>query len=250
MRLKTNQTCHVTNVVFWNGPDSYEYTTIFQALFPNIKVYFDVGANIGYLSIIAGTINRNLQVFAFDPSPGPFAYLCDNIELNNLKNVHAFDLALSDQDGNFSFHFAYNAKYPYLKHSSLGGSGHLSHVRENPTTYTVKVKATTLDNFIETNKIEGLDLLKLDVEEAEHLVLAGGRKSIARFRPIVVCEVFSDEMLESINKEIISLGYYAYIFESQMLRKVNLHDYSGISKIENFFFVPEEKAHLIKDFVL
>jgi len=250
MKLKTNQTCHVTNVVFWLGAENYEYTQIFQSLFPKIKVFFDVGSNIGYFSIMAGKMNTNCEVYAFDPSPGPFSYLSENIKINDLSNVQAFDLALSDKDGESSFHFAYNAKYPYLKYSSLGGSGHLSHVRNNPTHYTVHVQVVTLDQFIEKNQLRDLDLIKLDVEEAEHLVLAGSRVSIQKFRPIVVCEVFSDFMLNIIKDEIISLSYKAYLFKNQKLEEIDFNRFEGIVRIENFFFVPEEKVYLIIDFII
>jgi FkbM family methyltransferase len=249
MRLKTNQTCHVTAVVFWEGCNSYEYSEIFQDLFKKIDVFFDVGSNIGYYSIMAGTINSKVKVFAFDPSPGPFAYLSENIELNELKNVSANQLALSSEPGEFSFHIAYNSKYPYLKFNSLGGSGHLSHVRENPTLHTVKVKATTLDLFAAEQNLKSLDLIKLDVEEAEHLVLAGSKASIQKFRPIVVCEIFSTQILDLIKIEIISLGYKAFLFQNMGLVFDNLSEGVEIEKIENYFFVPEEKIGLVEAFI-
>jgi hypothetical protein len=46
IQLKTNQTCHVTSEVFWNGSSSYEYSDIFEKLFEKSKVFFDVGSNI------------------------------------------------------------------------------------------------------------------------------------------------------------------------------------------------------------
>ena len=136
-----------------------------------------------------------------------------------------------------------------MKHNSLGGSGHLLHVRPNPTTYILSVKTNTLDAFIEENKIQYLDLIKLDVEEAEHLVLTGSKNSIEKFRPIVVCEVFSSEMLIQIQEQIIYLGYHAFIFENPKLKEVILSKESKVNQIENFFFVPEEKLSWLADFI-
>jgi FkbM family methyltransferase len=219
IRLATNQTCHVTNVLFWDGSSQYEYTEIFLHLFPKIKTFFDVGANIGYLSIMAGKTNPDIVTYSFDPSPGPYFYLTENIRINGLNKVFPFQMALSDSNGEFSFHIAVSPKYKYLKYNSLGGSGHLSHVRENPTKHQVKVKAQTLDDFISENQINGLDLLKLDVEEAEHLVLAGGHASILKFRPIVVCEVFSSTMLQQVRQEIMIHGFRAFRFTEGNLKE-------------------------------
>ena len=249
IQLNTNQTCHVTAFVFWKGSSAYEYTDVFISLFSKIRTFFDVGSNIGYYSIIAGKINADLRVYAFDPSPGPFLYLLENVEINGVKNVKPFQMALSDENGTFSFHVPFMTKYPYLKHNTLGGSGHLSHVRDNPFPYKVEVTAQKLDSFISDNNIEGIDLIKLDVEEAEHLVIAGGRQSISKFRPIVVCEIFSTEMLQLIQKEIISLGYKAFRSESAFLFPEELTDSSEVKQIENFFFVPEEKIGLVEEFI-
>ena len=248
IRLKTNQTCHVTAVLAWQGSSAYEFSDVFQDLFPQIRCFFDVGSNIGYYTAMGGVCNPALEIHAFDPSPGPYSYLQDNIALNGLKNAKARQLALSDAAGKFSFHIAWNKKYPWLKYNSLGGSGHLSHVRENPTLHTVEVEALTLDNYAEKENLQHLDLIKLDVEEAEHLVLAGAAESIRKFRPIVVCEVFSGEMLQKIREQILSQDYLAFRYDeiSRKLIQENLTGQSTVDQIENYFFVPAEKTALLQ----
>jgi len=248
LKLKTNQTCHVTAVLAWEGSSAYEFSDVFQDLFPQIRCFFDVGSNIGYYTMMGGVCNPALEIHAFDPSPGPFAYLQENIALNGLKNAKARQLALSDSAGRFSFHIAWNKKYPWLKYNSLGGSGHLSHVRENPTLHTVEVEALTLDAYAEREGLPYLDLIKLDVEEAEHLVLAGAAESIRKFRPIIVCEVFSGDMLQKIREQILSQDYLAFRYDegSRKLVMENLTGQSGVERIENYFFVPSEKTTLLQ----
>lgn len=247
MLLQTNQTCHVTAVVDREGSSAYEFTDVFQDIFPAIRCFFDVGSNIGYYSVMGGICHPELEIHAFDPSPGPFAYLCENLKLNQVKNAFPNQMALSDAAGKFSFHIAWNKKYPWLKYNSLGGSGHLSHVRENPTRHTVEVEALTLDAYAAKAGLKNLDLIKLDVEEAEHLVLAGASESIRKFRPLVVCEVFSGEMLQKIREQMLSQDYLAFRFdeESRLLVKEELTEDSFVGKIENYFFVPSEKTGLL-----
>lgn len=249
VKLETNQTCHVTTVLFWEGCSRYEFTDIFLDIFPRIEGFFDLGSNIGYYSVLAARANPGIRVHAFDPSPGPFAYLTRNIALNHLAQVEANQAAVSDEDGQFSFHIAWNAKYPWLQHNTLGGSGHLSHVRENPTRHHVQVKAWKLDTYVREKDVRHMDLIKMDVEEAEHLVLAGATESIRRFRPVIVCEVFSTEMMQKIRQSIVSLGYRSYLFTGPGLEEVQLNEDSAVSRIENFFFVPEEKTGLVEKWI-
>ena len=248
MQLKTNQTCHVTAVVDWEGSSAYEFSDVFQELFPQIRCFFDVGSNIGYYSVMGGICNPALEIHAFDPSPGPFSYLGENLLLNGIKKANPRQLALSDAAGKFSFHIAWNKKYPWLTYNSLGGSGHLSHVRENPTMHTVEVDALTLDAYAEKEGLQHLDLIKLDVEEAEHLVLAGAAESIRKFRPIVVCEVFSGDMLQKIREQILSQDYLAFRYDEgrRKLIRENLTEQSTVEQIENYFFVPVEKTVLLQ----
>ena len=235
--------------LLFNKYIDYEEFIFLSRFLREDDVFFDVGANIGYYSVMAGKVNPKIKVYAFDPSPGPLAFLKENITLNGLKNVFAQGIGLSDSKGEFSFHIPYHSKYSYLKHNTLGGSGHLSHVRANPTTFKLNIQTNTLDAFIIENKINELDLIKLDVEEAEHLVLAGSKLSIERFRPIIVCEVFSSEMLVQIQEQIISLKYQSFIFENQKLREVVIDKNFTVEQIENFFFVPVEKLDWISEFV-
>jgi len=245
IQLKTNQTCHVTSEVFWNGSSSYEYSDIFEKLFEKSKVFFDVGSNIGYYSIMAGRTNPSLLIYAFDPSPGPFQFLSDNVKLNQLKNVFPFQMALSNENGSFSFQVAINPKYTYLKYNSLGGGGHLAGLRPDASPVLVTVKAQTLDNFVSENNITGLDLVKLDVEEAEHLVLEGGAETLKKLRPIVVCEVFSTEMFHKIQGYWKGSDYLSFIFLDNKLKLEPYSEDIKISRIENYFFIPAEKRNWV-----
>jgi hypothetical protein len=121
-------------------------------------------------------------------------------------------------------------------------------VRENPTLHTVEVEALTLDAYAEREGLKSLDLIKLDVEEAEHLVLAGAENSIRKFRPIVVCEVFSTGMLQKIREQVLSQDYLAFRFDerSRKLIRENLTPQSSVEQIENYFFVPSEKTALLQ----
>jgi hypothetical protein len=83
------------------------------ALFPDEGFYVaDVGAYRGWYTTIASRIvGSNVFVLSFEPEPHNFEILHKVILLGKLKNVKAFKLALSDNDG---FEFLYLSEYPSM----------------------------------------------------------------------------------------------------------------------------------------
>jgi hypothetical protein len=83
------------------------------ALFPDEGFYVaDVGAFRGWYTTIASKIvGSNGFVLSFEPEPHNFEILHKVILLGKLKNVKAFKLALSDNDG---FEFLYLSEYPSM----------------------------------------------------------------------------------------------------------------------------------------
>ncbi|MCP4755638.1 MAG: FkbM family methyltransferase [Proteobacteria bacterium] len=69
-------------------------------------VFLDVGANIGYYSVVAShLVGENGKVVAYEPDESNYHLLVENIKLNRLTNVESFRAALSDTDENgFIYH--------------------------------------------------------------------------------------------------------------------------------------------------
>jgi FkbM family methyltransferase len=64
----------------------------------------DVGANIGSVTLTAASrVGSHGSVYAFEPHPRIFGYLKENIEMNGFRNVHLFNLALGNVEGNVLF---------------------------------------------------------------------------------------------------------------------------------------------------
>jgi len=112
--LKTNQTSYLTYLLYWEGYLNFEYTDIFVELIKKVDCFFDVGANIGYYSLLAAMENPLIQIVAFEPSSGPLYYLNQNVLLNKFNNIVVENLALSHKIGTIEFYEATNKKYTYL----------------------------------------------------------------------------------------------------------------------------------------
>ncbi|MDW8075975.1 MAG: FkbM family methyltransferase [Bacteroidota bacterium] len=139
-------------------------------------VFYDVGANIGYYSMLAAEIGA--EVHAFEPVPSTFSILKANLEEYGSR-VFSTNSALCETDGVITI---------YLPPDWYVTSTIIEETLERIGT-TLTVPALQLDTYVESLNHRPPTIIKIDVEGAESLVLAGGKSVIENFRPIVVIEV-------------------------------------------------------------
>jgi FkbM family methyltransferase len=177
---------HLSFQLFWTGMDYYEpFTrTVIENLAMKSRAFIDVGANIGFFTLVAGAVNPQLRQFAFEPNPKMFALLTEHKRLNGLSNLTAEQMAVSDSDG---------AANLFLNGSDMSASLEPDFQADfNPARGSVSVKTVTLDSYIEQQGITGPLLLKVDVEGHDKAFLEGGQGTFAGLRPDLIIEVLSD----------------------------------------------------------
>ncbi len=143
-------------------------------------VFVDVGANIGLFTLKAARLcGPTGRVIAIEPGRQSLARLRANIALNGWTHVDVIGKALADKIDVAALH-----------HIDLGDDPQafslLSNGRDMPAE---TVEVTTLDTLVGELGLARLDCLKMDVEGAEPLVVAGGREALMRFKPIVIFEI-------------------------------------------------------------
>src|SRR5690606_37268699 len=79
LQLYTNQTNYLTQLLFWQGHANFEYTSIFLKLIQKVSTFYDIGANIGYYSLLAAAQNKEVKVVGFEPASGPLHYFKKNV---------------------------------------------------------------------------------------------------------------------------------------------------------------------------
>lgn len=211
--LVCNPTSYAAKALFWGGPQGFEFDVIriFIEIAGDAQVFFDVGANIGYYSLVATAVQPEMRVVAFEPLPAAHAYLERNIAANGLSSVIAERLALSDHEGTTEFFASTNPKFHYIA-DQLTSTGSLvreqAHRGPAPTAYSVEL--ATLDGYVHRHGIERVDVLKLDTEATEHLVLKGASNVLERHRPIIFCEVLPGRVEAEIEAVLSQHHYRAY----------------------------------------
>ncbi len=167
---------------------SFEETevNIFREKLEAGMTVIDIGANIGYYTIIAGKrIGVNGKVLAFEPEENNFSLLSRNIALNKLTNVTALKIALTNKLGGELLYLDDNNK------------GHHSLSSKNPETEKkIKVRTNTLDGILENFGSPKVDIIKMDIEGAEVLVLEGMTKTIGKNPKLIIFTEFYPEAIK------------------------------------------------------
>lgn len=167
----------------------------FRQRFWDIKegdVVFDVGASYGAYALTA--CSEGAVVHAFEPESSVWVDLMLNVELNG-----------------------WNSRF-YGTCGGLWSAPGLVDMKEYAPHWPAQTisglyRMDTLDNVVQSRKIEKMNWLKIDVEGAEVEVLKGGMESIKRLKPniIVECHVFLDTQLATRVKDMLEEVGYAFV---------------------------------------
>ena len=131
---------------------------------PEGAVLYDVGANVGAYSLLAGKLGH--RVVAFEPHPWNYARLVENIALNELgEMVTPFPLALADRMGMQILH---------LRNVASGSTASTTNRLSKEDSH-LPVLGGTLDRFLEDYHgwLPCPTHVKIDVDGSEKLVLQG-----------------------------------------------------------------------------
>ncbi len=91
----------VSNQLFWRGWQGYEPETasLFLQYASRSNVTIDVGAYVGFFTLLAAHANPAGRVFSFEPLAPVYDRLSRNIELNELTNVECINAAVGAREG-------------------------------------------------------------------------------------------------------------------------------------------------------
>jgi len=202
--------------VIYFGLDVEPKKTLYGSIKDGMYV-FDIGTNIGETLLNFSKLNLSGKNYGFEPVPFLFEKAKKNIALNNFKNVYLNNVAMADKAGVLYFESPSNRNFGSINMSSA------STINSN------EVRAISFDEFIEYEKIEKIDFIKIDVEGFECKVLEGAMKSINKYKPILFIEL-DDEYLKKngssatqLVERLSLIGYSIYDAEDKsLLNSANL----------------------------
>jgi len=199
----------VSNRLFWFGFEGYESetTALFFRAAVEARTVLDVGAYVGYFSLLAGHANPRARVLAFEPFPPSYARLRSNVAFNGLSTIEAFNLAVGAAPGRADLFV------PVDQSLGLPCSISLSQdfmSQSGVPLDRVSVEVVALDTFLEARDARDVDLVKIDTEGTEQDVLRGLSRTVARDRPAVFLEVLPSTATAPLESFAREAAYEAY----------------------------------------
>jgi len=160
-----------------------ETTQLLEANLRPGDVVIDVGANIGWFTLLAARcVGDQGKVYAFEPDPSNFEILSKNVALNGYKNVVPEQKAVSSSAGWVDL---------FLDEANLGG--HSTIPNEN-SKKLVRVESIRLDDYPPIIGRE-INLIKMDVEGGEGNVLRGMPNLVGRNQRLSIITEFTPHSL-------------------------------------------------------
>jgi FkbM family methyltransferase len=164
---------------------------MFLSLLRPGDVVVDVGANIGYYSILAASrINHHGKILAFEPVSSTYSRLRRNVQ--RIPSVEPYQMACGDEDGFVEIYVS-----DFRLNGQSGNSRILSPLPHNPN-HKENVPATRLDTFFKKRGPLKVDLVKIDTEGYELKVLKGMKDIIHHNTGI--------KILVEMNEKFIRMG--------------------------------------------
>ncbi len=152
-----------------------------NSLKPGDTVY-DVGSNVGvYTVLLAKAVGEKGMVVAFEPHPGTFGQLLENIKLNNLANVRPFQKAVGERNSQEKLYIGNVIANFSLLAGAIEGAAD-----KDAVPFQI-VEVVQGDPFVEAQGLPAPCAVKIDVEGFEYAVMRGLRQTLADPRCRMVC---------------------------------------------------------------
>ncbi|MCY4045929.1 MAG: FkbM family methyltransferase [Cellvibrionales bacterium] len=149
--------------------EAYETQLLLQLLSEG-DTFLDIGANIGYYSLIgAECVGESGKVFSFEPEATNFALLCDNVNHFNLKHVQTANIALSNQTGESPL---------YLSKNNFGDHQIFP---DDKSRHSQIITLARADDYLA--ELPKAHCIKMDVQGSESAVFEGMKALISRSLP-------------------------------------------------------------------
>lgn len=145
------------------------------------SVIYDIGANLGLYSVLLSRMaGKDGRLYSLEANPACLYFLQANLRFNRVPHYEILPVAVLDRETTIDFRVNYRnflvgvaGEVPYL-----GKPGQVIHVSAAP-----------LDLLIERHQLTPPDFIKMDIEGAEVLALAGMQRTIREARPNLLMEL-------------------------------------------------------------
>jgi FkbM family methyltransferase len=228
----------IFNMACDQGTYEHEIVKLLLTIVKPNSYFFDVGANIGLLSIPILFHIESCQVVSFEPSPNALPFLMRTVEESRFRNRwNVIGKVVTDNEGDIKF---------TISSAAQGAFDGICDTKRLGYTKKIVLPATTLDREWEQMNCPNVSTIKIDVEGADLLVLKGAKKCIQNTQPYILLEWnslnFAPYNFKS--RDLLSFANDIHYKVFSVPHLIPIDDETTLSvqmlKTENFLLVPAE----------
>lgn len=184
MRLKLDLHCEKE---YWLGTYETELQAAIHRFVQPGMVAYDVGANIGYISLLlARRVGAQGQVYAFEALPQNLERLRAHVAMNGLEaHIRIIPLAVVDRSG--KVHFLIGPSHGTGKVKGSAGREEFAYRG------TLEIEGISLDSFVYEQGHPPPQVMKIDIEGGEVLAMAGMSRVLREHPPLIFLELHGEE---------------------------------------------------------
>jgi FkbM family methyltransferase len=172
-------------------------------------VFFDVGANIGLISLFISRFRKDVRIYAFEPSIVTSAALEHTVAKNKIQNIHLVKKGVSNKsEDNITF---------FIDSKSSGGNSLLKSAISHEVKTSESISLVSLDDFILSSNTTPA-VVKVDVQDAESFVIEGAKKLIKATSPTFIIETNNELLLK--NPAIFIESFENYFVKKAGTKKI------------------------------
>jgi len=180
-------------------------------------VVIDIGANLGYYALLeASIVGKEGHVYAIEPVRKNFDILCKNIHVNGYENIKAYCIAISSKSGTAEMTLTEASNWHcMLDVTEEVVSSYMKQKMSRLARETVIVNTITLDEFLVKEKINKVDLIRMDIEGYEIEAIKGMLNTLKNTLPPLKLffeihnKVFNDleKTIGPLLRQLLSFGF-------------------------------------------
>jgi FkbM family methyltransferase len=181
-------------------------------------IIFDVGGFMGITGMLFSKLSaENSKIVIFEPNPYNYDRILENLSLNFYlsKNIEVSNIALSDKNGTINMLLSINIDNGHSSTSRIENSRSKINDTDLPSGFfNIQVKTQTLDNFVKINEVVP-DIIKVDIEGAEHFFLLGAVETIRKYKPVIYIEFHSEYCTLNCIYQLLKMGYKIEVLKEE-----------------------------------
>ncbi|WP_061294913.1 FkbM family methyltransferase [Herbidospora cretacea] len=235
----------LVRILFWYGERGYEgmETACWRDLCAKATGILELGANIGYYTVQGADAAREVPYVAVEANPEAADIVSRNADLNGLANVKVIQAAVVPDDAPATLELSLPDQESYVAptgaYLSEGGEG----ISGRPANRTITVPTVRMSDLV-----DGVDLIKLDIEGYEANVLRAVWPQLLANRPTIVVEVLRNvPALRQVLRDLRAENYEVHAIGDDALHVITDAELASEEPLPRYgsrdvIVVPAEKA--------